>query len=352
MTVTYKLTAWNIEWLDKLMAALADPITSAVQRQRLKRRLDSIYSVITEVSPDICCVTEGPSGEEAIDRFAEGLDGYVAVKRPPGNLYMQQGTQWIWFLVKKSLAPDTSLLPLDVWREYAELASPGGEHKAKWPVYRWGEIDASKHGHYRHPQVLVWNVAGVRVEIIGGHFKSKLTKVGNFKSPDPAVRRAYIEETLEARIKLATEAQNTRYYIDQRFRQDVAPAIVLMGDLNDGPGKELFERQFLFFDLLGNLQGDVFESEKYLNHALFDYPDDLRWTVRFKDPVDETRDPHILLDHIMFTQAFVRSQLPLSIEPHAGKVEHAIFDRANAQLGTSGPVSDHRPVSCLLTVKP
>jgi hypothetical protein len=195
-------------------------------------------------------------------------------------------------------------------------------------------------------------VAGIRVEVIGGHYKSKLTKVGNFKSADPAVRRAYIEETLEARMKLATEAQNTRYYIDQRFRQDVVPAIFVMGDLNDGPGKELFERQFLFFDLLSNLQGDVFESEKFLNHALFDYPEDLRWTVRFKDPIDDTRDPHILLDHIMFTQALVRNQLPLRVEPNAGLVEHSIFDRANALLGTSGPVSDHRPVSCLVSVTP
>jgi hypothetical protein len=352
MATTYKLTAWNIEWLDKLMDALADPSTSAPQRKRLEHRLDAIYGVIAEIAPDILCVTEGPSGEESIERFVKGLGGYVAVKRPPDDPYVQQGKQWIWFLVRETLATDVSLLPVSIWRQYTELASPGGEHQAKWPVYRWGEIEASRHGHYRHPQVLVWDVAGIRVEVIGGHYKSKLTKVGNFKSADPAVRRAYIEETLEARMKLATEAQNTRYYIDQRFRQDVAPAIFVMGDLNDGPGKELFERQFLFFDLLSNLQGDVFESEKFLNHALFDYPEDLRWTVRFKDPIDDTRDPHILLDHIMFTQALVRNQLPLRVEPNAGLVEHSIFDRANALLGTSGPVSDHRPVSCLVTVTP
>lgn len=343
----YKVTAWNIEWLHNLIRDLNDPSKPEATRARLQRRLDAIHAVIGEIRPDILCVTEGPAGEAAIDQFTAGLAGYSAVKRPPGDAYTQQGRQWIWFIVRNELLPNMSLLPVQVWREYTELASPAGEHKARWPVYRWGMIESSFHSHYRHPQVLVWNVAGTRVELIGGHFKSKLTMVGNFNSADPAVRRTFIEETLANRMKLATEAQNVRYYLDQRFRQDVAPAIVVLGDLNDGPGKEFFERQFLFFDLLNNVQGDVFEAERFLNHALFDYPGDLRWTVQFRDPLDPTRDPNILLDHIMFTQAFVRNQGPLRVRPQAGKVEHEVFDRANALLGSSGRVSDHKPVSCL-----
>ena len=45
------------------------------------------------------------------------------------------------------------------------------------------------------------------------------------------------------------------------------PAIFVMGDLNDGPGKEPFERESLFFDLVSNLQGDVFFAKRFLNHA-------------------------------------------------------------------------------------
>jgi hypothetical protein len=45
--------------------------------------------------------------------------------------------------------------------------------------------------------------------------------------------------------------------IDHRFQQEPAPVLFLLGDLNDGPGKEFFERPFLFFDLLNNVQGDV-----------------------------------------------------------------------------------------------
>lgn len=331
------------------MRSFNDPATTATHKQRLQHRLNGIYQVINEIAPDILCITEGPAGESGIDQFVSGLPGYSAIKRLAGDSYHQKGQQWIWFLVTNALTPAASLLPIQVWHEYTELASPVSEHKSRWPVYWWGQIDTAYHAHYRHPQVLVLMLNGIRLELIGGHFKSKLTTTGSFASSDPERRRAYIEATVQNRIKLGTEAQNVRYYIDQRFRQEPSPAILVMGDLNDGPGKELIERQFMFFDLLNNLQGDVFEAGKFLNHALFDYPGDLNWTVYFKDAIDPGRNPYILLDHIMFTQALVRGQIPLQIQPHAGKVEHEIFDRANAMLGSGLRLSDHRPVSCVIS---
>lgn len=348
MKIEYKVVTWNIEWLDKLLAALGDSAVSASQRQRLQQRLDGIYQAISEIAPDILCITEGPRGDDRIQQFVAGLPGYVAIIRPQDDPYHQLGNQWIWFLVREHLAPRVSLLPIRVWHQYTKAASPNGEHADSWPVHRWGQINSLTHKHYRHPQVLVVQLAQVRVELIGGHFKSKLTTVGNFRSTDEAKRRQFIEKTVENRIKLGTEAQNVRYYIDRRFKQEPSPAVIVLGDLNDGPGKELFERQFLFFDLLNNLQGDVFEAEKFLNHALFDYPDDLRWTVHFKDRIEPDRNPHILLDHIMFTQGFVRGQLPISIQSHAGRVEHEIFDRISALLPSQLRLSDHKPVSCIL----
>jgi hypothetical protein len=62
-----------------------------------------------------------------------------------------------------------------------------------------------------------------------------------------------------------------------------------------------------------------------------------------------TPNSHIPLDHIMFTQAFVRGQLPIRVEPHAGKVEHKIFDRITALLPSQVHLSDHKPVSCVFS---
>lgn len=345
----YKVTAWNIEWLGNLLRDIDDMRKSDNHRARLRQRLQAIHETIAEIAPDVLCVTEGPASETAIDQFVADMPGYVAIKRSADDRYHQRGQQWIWFLVKEHLVDSAALLPITVWRDYTEKASPEAEHKANWPVHRWGSIATTTHMHYRHPQVLMLSRGGTKVELIGGHFKSKLTTIGNYRSEVVETRQKYIEATLENRIKLATEAQNVRYYLDHRFRQEPNPAILLMGDFNDGPGKELFERQFLFFDLLDNLQGDVFAAEKYLNHALFDYPAELRWTVHFKDPIEPNRTPNILLDHILFTQAFVRGHLPLSIEAHAGKVEHECFDRINAQLPSGLSLSDHKPVTCTIT---
>jgi hypothetical protein len=148
---------------------------------------------------------------------------------------------------------------------------------------------------------------------------------------------------------MTTEATNVRAYLDAKFKQVENPAIFVLGDFNDGPGKEYFENQYLFFDLISNIQGDVFFASRFLNHALFDFPDHLRWSVYFRDFVEPERDPHILLDHILFTQGLVNGSLPWKIDAHAGKVEHEIHDLINASLPASAQTSDHKPVSVKVT---
>jgi len=64
------------------------------------------------------------------------------------------------------------------------------------------------------------------------------------------------------------------------------PRIIVLGDMNDGSGREYFEREYLHHDLIGNLQGDVFFATRFLNHALFDYEDHLRWSTEFNDKVE------------------------------------------------------------------
>ncbi len=157
--------------------------------------------------------------------------------------------------------------------------------------------------------------------------------------------RTYIAKSHEARVKLSSEALAIRAYIDQRFDQESDPSILVVGDLNDGPGKELMEREYLLHDLISNLQGEVFFARKFLNHALFDQPDALRWTSKFKDVLDPQRNQHILLDHILFTQALTRAGTsPLQVQANAGRVEHLLHEEGESSFGR-GLLSDHRPVS-------
>ncbi|HWS55225.1 MAG TPA: endonuclease/exonuclease/phosphatase family protein [Pyrinomonadaceae bacterium] len=327
---TLKLTSWNVEHLDRL----TQNNLSATQ----KKRRDAVVAEVRALDPDFLCVLEGPKGEAAIDRVADGLLGgdWVAVKADDGK-YATLGTQWIWFLVRRQLADRASLLPVATWDAFT---------RPRWPCCFWGEFEERNHQHYRHPQVLVVDWDGLRVEFVGLHLKSKFVNQGqSMWNAGGERRQQFIREALTARIKMTTEATNVREYVDAKFRQVENPAIFVLGDLNDGPGKEWLEDRFLFFDLISNVQGDIFAASRYLNHALFDFPDHLRWSVFFKDFVEPERDPHILLDHIMFTQGLVNGSLPWQIESRAGKVEHEIHDLINAPLPSSAKTSDHKPVS-------
>ncbi|MBU3820988.1 hypothetical protein KO566_02860 [Flavobacteriaceae bacterium XHP0103] len=327
-----KVTTWNVEWLDKLFDNTND---------KKQKRLEAIKKELLDINADIICILEGAKGEDRMDAFCHDiLDGqYVAIKAKDAD-YKLQGRQWIWFLVKPELAGQASLLPTKIYDEFSESG---------WEVHYWGDFESTMHRHYRHPQVLVLDWNGVRLEFIGLHTKSKFVQNGEADYKAGGDRRnAFVREAIKARIKMTTEVANVRNYINTKFEQVPNPAIVVMGDLNDGPGKELIEQKYIFFDLLSNLQGDVFEASRFLNHALFDFEGNLRWSVNFKDFIDENRDPHILLDHILFTQGLVNGSLPIIIESKAGLVEHEIHDLVNANNPKYAHTSDHKPVSVVI----
>lgn len=378
----FKLTTWNVEHAAATLAQLEGTARpkrgqSIAEMQALARaKVEAIAVEIAEVDPDILFVCEGPPGEErALRYFALAAPGYDLVRHgdPTGKAYAIKGRQWLWFLVKKGFPAAVSLLPIPTWQAFTRDQSGGLTDKGKWQVSMPALDKATgaplphtlkSHGHFRHPQVACFDWQGTRVEIIGVHLKSKFV---NQRDPNkrwqkpasgsPADIRASIEastgfmvEAVRARAKLTTEVFDVRNYIERRFVQEASPAIFVVGDVNDGPGKELIETWFMLHDLIGNLQGDVFFARRFLNHALFDTEDRLRWSVFFKDAVDPRRNPHILLDHILFTQRMSGGgAVPLRVLPGAGRVEHDIHERVASLLPRGITTSDHRPVSVTVT---
>ncbi|MFQ3667201.1 MAG: hypothetical protein SNJ79_14415 [Sphingomonadaceae bacterium] len=361
---SFKLVAWNIEWCDRLLSALAG---EGAARAAAETRADAIASQIRLMDPDILLVTEGPRGEaRAQEFFARVTPGYRLVTRGDDRLYLLQGQQWIWFLVREGLPMECRLLHTDRF-EGLTAAGSGGFYGRTWPVamprfVRSVDPDGAAtlgyepdrpHRHYRTPQVLLVDLEGFRFEVIGCHLKSK--HIGMFTpsgilAPDGFRKNPeFVARVVEARAKLSSEAANVRAYIEARFLEDDAFPVILAGDLNDGPGKERVERQFMLHDLVSNIQGDVFFASRFLNHALFDMPDEQRWTARFRDRLDPGRRPEILIDHILFTQAWTGSDrhgcAPFRALRQGGTVEHGAHHLANAALPAALTTSDHRPVS-------
>lgn len=374
-----KLTTWNAEWLE-LSAGVdlgwLEPGQTvfpkkAPTKKAARESIRALKDVVSEIAPDILFLCEAVAGAEHMSAFvAAHLPGYDLVVREDADddAYGIGGIQWLWFLVKKSLSDSRNPRLLDnaTWQAHTRDESKMGHKDGEWtvssPQVKDGEVlpnKRMKHGHFRHPQVLVTDWRDQRVEIIGLHLKSKLVtkkprkrKAGESFESYAKLQKvaAYLADSHKARIKLTTEATDVRYYIDHRFEQDPSPSIFVLGDLNDGPGKELLEREYLFHDLIGNLQGEIFFADRFLNHALFDFPNHLRWTVKFEDLLDPDRSPKILLDHILFTQALTRSGAsPLLVEPGAGRVEHEIYERVASLLTDEDAISDHRPVTVTLS---
>jgi hypothetical protein len=376
-----KLTTWNAEWLDTDWGVLSGkhepgqkifPHT-APSKADATRRIEAVGHFLGALNADVLFICEAPQGEDAMRGFSEAvLPDYDLVTRPVGDSYETQGRQWQWFLMRKALADQVApqLVPIPIWRAFAAADTESISADGTWSVatpklQTVGGVEdvpvslRSKHSFYREPQILRFAFGGGHHEVIGAHLKSKFTgsslpkrKAG--QSFDDYVEsskkiRSFLAKAHEARVKLSSEATTIRAYIDHRFGQESDPSILVLGDLNDGPGKEVMEREYLLHDLISNLQGEVFFAQRFLNHALFDQPSALRWTAQFKDPIDPERDDRILLDHILFTQALTRSgKSPLWVQSGAGKVEHLAFEEAEARFGV-GMLSDHRPVSITLT---
>lgn len=404
-----RITTWNIGWFGQLLKGYTRTIpkkskrvtgAAALALQRLQR--EKIAEEILRIDPDVLCVQEGPStgNVDKLEAFCkEDLSGrWTVITRASGEPWFIKGSQGIFFLVRSSKldAWQPRLLPLTAWFAATEIESrvdinnPGsGEHFKKWPIihpyFKPGDTETldepiigdenegetaallgdREHSHYRHPQVLILTLGGKRVDIIGCHFKSKyggneyreaglLRRKARITKAEKKLINKVEQTAVESRIKLSTETTNVRYYIENRFRNEPDPIVFICGDFNDGIGKEVFERKYLFHDAITNIQGDVFLSTRFLNHALFDFSntsgENHRWSARFIDVWDPHRTPEVLLDHILFTQcvcgAEALDKAGMEVLPRSGRVEHAIHNAMNSAFDHEDDyTSDHRPVT-------
>src|SRR5439155_13782944 len=125
--------------------------------------------------------------------------------------------------------------------------------------------------------------------------------------------------------------------------------VIVLGDLNDGPGLDYFEENYLAHNVTDILVGSAFQPEEIFNHAQHDVPLAQRYTAVFDDFVTGTNNSHLLLDHILLSPGLL-STTGLRKIAHSGKVHHAEYDAhtVNAGLNREDRPSDHRPVSVQL----
>jgi len=332
-----RIATYNIEWMNNLFvkgkAKLRTEPAKGMGRfpQNPRGVAERIAGVINGIDAHIIGVQEGPSTLEQMQYFVdEFLDGRYKASG------IESGAQSIYALVRddcpmKATAYDSSSV------YYKRLAKP--------VLFQpWGEVNKAKEYSMARPPALLRLAPDDDknpVHVIVAHTKSQFTK-GFTKAKFEAREAKAMREAILSRQKLSADVAALRRHVTNVIleKQNAAGAIV-MGDLNDGFTRGVFETEFLLQSLVDELRGSFRRQSALLDHALSEAQ--LRkkdtFTVEFRSPEKRgiTRE---LIDHILVTPALLKSDFWLQLKPDEARIAH---DISKAHTSGTGAKADDRP---------
>lgn len=357
-----KLCTYNIEWMTSFFGArrdadwLADPVIpdafpgksaggiklSPIQDiSGLCRR---IAAGIEAVDPDVLFIEEGPPLEEQMKLFVKTfLDDRYAVYRS------NRADQAVHALVRKSLASKvkpwlpTGSTPQGLWRNV--------------PYYPWGKIagvDRKQHSLARYPLLLRAKLATGQDLILGGvHTKSKFSLLKTKKQWDErAANPEPVLDALSSRQKLSAEVSRLREVLSSIIAVGPEQAsVVVVGDFNDGPFKDLMENEFLIKSILDELVGSFLDPNTYFKHAMDPAVLSSASTTRFSDPLQNGQIVSELIDHMVVSPAVWSGLGAYGLKAGSCQVEEAAWQMGvvgNPEASRDSRPSDHKPVSAVL----
>jgi endonuclease/exonuclease/phosphatase family metal-dependent hydrolase len=292
--------------------------------------------VIQAVDADILALEEGPSRIEELELF---VSTYLSDGGQPlyecflGDAGVAQKVGLLW---KPSTFTSASLALHD---DVKNLVDP-------WQADVDGDAVLDEHGFTRSPLVVRLDVGGHPLEVIVLHTKSNFINQGEQMWNNDSTRQNYVVAALKNRRRNSTEGMRVRTYLDARLAVNADTSIIVLGDLNDGPGLDYFEELYLSHNVTDILVGSAFQPEWILFHAQHDVAPDLRYTAIFDDFVTGEKQKHLLLDHILLSPGLTRAGGLAKVDG-SGAVHHAEYEAevVNAGANREDRPSDHRPVS-------
>lgn len=229
-----RLATWNVEWFNALFDVNGRPLHDArpSSRYRLSRaaQLDAIAHVLRVVDPDGLVVIEAPdtngrrSTVRALERFAawaglrqrRALTGFVSET--------EQEIAFLWDPERIAARHD----PLD----------GGGVPRFDRQYHHDLDNDAVPEviRFDKPPLEVALDVPGRRLRLIGTHLKSKNARNGE---GDPAQQ---IRVAIENRRKQLAQCLWLRARVERHLA--AGDDLIVLGDFNDGPGLDEYERLF------------------------------------------------------------------------------------------------------------
>jgi endonuclease/exonuclease/phosphatase family metal-dependent hydrolase len=343
--LSLKITTFNIEWMNDFFYPNEPSFKTSHKRGRytgpsiknVAALCSRIRDVIREVDPDILGIVEGPKLPSQMEKFVQQYlsdpsdDPIYDVVTSPS-----ERTQRQYLLTKRGAAAAVGTL-------YDEPRYKG--MVKRWNFYPWGAYtpkEAKSHTFFREPLVAELQIDIHKLTIILLHIKSKYTGL------KPSETKEYVEKSILARQEITSEIKKVRDYLDDALVEEMTRSIVVMGDMNDGPGRDKFEAEFMLQNLVDVIQGTLLNPELNVYHVLENVQTEA-YSLEFEDPEESGKKKRELIDHILLSPGMFTGMAELAYEKGSGRVEHKAWENhlgADPDHVRDDRPSDHRPVSC------
>lgn len=342
---TLNICSFNMEWMNDWFTADAMPVgfRQTFVRDGHMNDTDATASraaaVIRAIDPDILAVQEAPSRAAEMGLFIREYLSDDGVPRYNHFLGDSGAAQKLALLYKPGSLDAAQLAPSS---EIQMLIDP-------WMSDVDGDAVLDEYHFTRTPLVVNFVVGGHPLQILVAHTKSNFINNGRELWENEATRQNYIVAALKNRRRISSEAMRLRVYIDAVLNGDPVAPMIVLGDLNDGPGRDYFEELYLTHNMTDILVGSTFEPEKLFAHAQHDVPAEDRYTAIFDDFVTGENGKRLLLDHMLLSPGLCTTAGLRKIGG-SGTVHHAAYEAqiVNGGVFREDRPSDHAPVGVLL----
>ncbi|MDA5555561.1 endonuclease/exonuclease/phosphatase family protein [Shimia sp. MMG029] len=294
-----RFAAYNIEHFDR---AFTNQNALELDHKRKSRdplpQIEAVGAVLSEIDADLIGITEAPNtakGRDAVKSTVTCLENFAAhagLRARKCLFGFNAGTQEIAVLYD----PDTLEVSHKPSGVSGSAKSPRFDEAFLYDADEDGLLELHRHDRPPLEARVLRKDGGADINLFVVHAKSK----GIFNSVD----LVNLERTSRKnRLRLFAQAASIRERVERLLQEEAH--VVVMGDINDGPGMDEHEAKF-GRSAVEIIMGDLFEPEKILRC----YAGRPKWkrfgwepsTTRFYDQI--TEDPiNAMIDLILTSQS-------------------------------------------------
>ena len=314
----FTVMSYNIEHMNKMFR---DNAVKPSQQQRAQQ----IASVIQDIHPHVLGICEAANAPQEpqhfINNYLQG-SGYQLAHRA------SRGGQNLVFYYRNPFAVasiDDAISFYEPWN--ADVEDDGLNERHKWE---------------RKPLEVVFEIGqgGPRLRIVLVHAKSK----GVFSVVD---WHNFQKIALANRKRLVGQSIRLRSRLDQLLEDQNPLPVVVMGDMNDGPGLDPFE-MMVGKSFVETVMGSVNNPKGIFHNTLWWMSSDSQlrnslWTADFPDPIVSHPFGYkhrVWIDHILLSPDMLQQNNPVRYVMDSGTVA--------PKDNTSRAASDHFAVYCTI----